>query len=664
MRSALLLALALAGPVLAQPLFTIDEGGQTNYFLQDKEAECHVIVRSEPPRVVFAFPSQNSGAAFVFKPGARLEGLDVHSEPDRTGQTVVLRARSQGSLNLRRTVLGSVRTLREEVEGPGADWVWKALAPQGVAVARGTSNLGRHTVLYTRPYLPGGNYQAVLSWPESVSAARSGEGYALSSKTPFELQFTVRVPHPPLGGPTFEELTSPAARALTEPRAREALRNLHFLVRGGKLMAGSWRFLTYFGRDTLLSLALLEPALSRPTLEMGLTSVLDRLSPAGDVAHEEEIGDWAVFRHLQLGQPPSDKPLYDYKMVDDDFLLPVISGRLASPAWLAAHEERVLANWKYVLDKAAAGPIRNVRGSNVGDWRDSQEGMGWGVYSGNVNHTLVPAALRAIAAMGKEWPGGEGMADRARGLLHHWSSVRGQYRVTLPPADIRERLRVSMQSLDPEEREFYLRRPVCSSSVSLRDFLAGQEAPALARPLSFLALSLTDDGKPVEVMNSDFSFLLFLGEPTRAEVDESLRLLELEYPVGLMTPVGPVVANPAYSLDPRHRRDLSRRAYHGAVIWAWQSAMIQAGLLRQWKVYGQDEELGPRLERVIHALERAEQNAGGLAASELWTHRVHGGRWEAVAFGADSGDQTESNALQLWSTVYPANVLRLKEAGL
>src|SRR5438552_345756 len=42
------------------------------------------------------------------------------------------------------------------------------------------------------------------------------------------------------------------------PRDRQALA---FLSYEEKLLAGSWRFLTYFGRDTLLSLRLLMPAL-------------------------------------------------------------------------------------------------------------------------------------------------------------------------------------------------------------------------------------------------------------------------------------------------------------------------------------------------------------------------------------------------------------------
>ena len=111
-----------------------------------------------------------------------------------------------------------------------------------------------------------------------------------------------------------------------------------------KLLAGSWRFLTYFGRDTLLSLWMLQPALAPEVTEQALGSVLERvwLEPGalgpdgqavelGDVAHEEEIGDYAAWKNQQLSHPPADlrTPRYDYKMIDDDFLLAPLLARLA-----------------------------------------------------------------------------------------------------------------------------------------------------------------------------------------------------------------------------------------------------------------------------------------------------------------------------------------------
>jgi hypothetical protein len=48
------------------------------------------------------------------------------------------------------------------------------------------------------------------------------------------------------------------------------------------------------------------------------------------------------------------------------------------------------------------------------------------------------------------------------------------------------------------------------------------------------------------------------------------------------------------------------------------------------------------------------ENTRELRASELWSWRYVDGRYEPAPFGQNSGDADESNAAQLWSTVYLA----------
>ena len=43
-----------------------------------------------------------------------------------------------------------------------------------------------------------------------------------------------------------------------------------------------------------------------------------------------------------------------------------------------------------------------------------------------------------------------------------------------------------------------------------------------------------------------------------------------------------------------------------------------------------------------------------MQTSELWSWTVEGGRMKVAPFGQSGGDVTESNAAQLWSTVYLA----------
>jgi hypothetical protein len=46
--------------------------------------------------------------------------------------------------------------------------------------------------------------------------------------------------------------------------------------------------------------------------------------------------------------------------------------------------------------------------------------------------------------------------------------------------------------------------------------------------------------------------------------------------------------------------------------------------------------------------------AHSMRNSELWTWSLAKGRFEIAPFGADASDADESNAAQLWSTVYLA----------
>jgi len=96
--------------------------------------------------------------------------------------------------------------------------------------------------------------------------------------------------------------------------------SLAFLSYTAKLTAGAWRFLTYFGRDTMIAALLLEPVLSEgqgSALEAVLAGVLERInSTDGSVCHEETIGDYATWTNLQ-NNLTSTAPLCDYKMVGD-----------------------------------------------------------------------------------------------------------------------------------------------------------------------------------------------------------------------------------------------------------------------------------------------------------------------------------------------------------
>src|SRR5690606_23980853 len=132
----------------------------------------------------------------------------------------------------------------------------------------------------------------------------------------------------------------------------------------------------------------------------------------------------------------------------------------------------------------------------VGDWRDSREGLAHGRYPSSINQDLVLTALRAIAVLAPQ----QGL-DR---IIAAWESSGRHYRVHLSPAKIRLRLKRYLAHLPLAERRFYRGRPVGPGGPTLAEFLdRGTVPPLLADGLAFPALSLDGRGRPIPVMNTD-----------------------------------------------------------------------------------------------------------------------------------------------------------------
>jgi len=127
-------------------------------------------------------------------------------------------------------------------------------------------------------------HRSASIWSCLVSIERAKEQLELSERR-WENAIREHAQPPPDAG------FSRRLRSLADAAARDTLT---FLAYREKLLAGSWRFDTYFGRDTLMSVRLLMPVLSPLAVEAALASVLARLSPQGEVAHEEDVGERAV----------------------------------------------------------------------------------------------------------------------------------------------------------------------------------------------------------------------------------------------------------------------------------------------------------------------------------------------------------------------------------
>ncbi|HEY2592010.1 MAG TPA: hypothetical protein VGI35_10500, partial [Steroidobacteraceae bacterium] len=448
-------ATAASGPRLE---FTVHEGLNTNAFLREGEVAAHLVLRSgTDPRLLIAFPAGDSGVAVWFEHQSRPVTWHLLSSPmpahDRDARGRVLTgivaeaSVDAADVEIRHAVLSSVRVLRDyeqlqrlprELEAP--------------LVTRG------ETLTWSRDRLDGAaGYRLTL---EITSGQIEGNHVRADAHGQLRLRITGLTGEPPLSPLAGDALLN--GKAAADPRARETLT---FLAYREKLLAGSWRFNTYFGRDTLMSVRLLLPALAAPATEDALSSVLERLSPKGEVAHEEDIGERAVLDHLERGGTRSAAPVYDYKMIDEDFLLaPVASAwllesghRRAQPsafarAFLAAgivtadgHRSTrgaaLVRNLRYALERAtafAAHPVARSLvefkpGFTVGNWRDSEWGLGGGRYPYDVNAVLVPAALEAISLLDASGVLTPYLSPADRALFARASEMAAIWRGKAPP---------------------------------------------------------------------------------------------------------------------------------------------------------------------------------------------------------------------------------------
>jgi len=640
--------------------FEVIEGDVHNRFYRWGPVAAHALATSgERPRLVVAFPAGNEGAALWFRAddgpvGLALEGelASAAGEDDENvyGVHGTLRV-ERPTLTLDRAVVGSIRTVRSAMYGAELDddlaadlnadagriWIYRELLD------------GRRMIVQLHP-LDGGSCQLDGDREFTCSAAEGVDH--------LRLHYVVLGQSTPLTPIPPDRILRDGGSA--DPRDLDALA---FLAYEEKLLAGSWRFLTYFGRDTLLSVAMLMPAVRPEVTEAGLRSVLERLSPGGDVAHEEDIGDFAAWRHRDGAADPSaltpeqlGVPIHDYKMVDDDFLLAPVAaayllddpeGRRRASAFVAQDcggrtcGEALRLNLALVVQLSAAyaddprteNLIALREGEPTGEWRDSTTGLGGGRIPYNVSGVLVPAALRSAARLLDSPALGEDRdaAQRARSQADIWDGAADRFLVSVSARDARERIRERCVEAG------------LSPKLALK---------AVRGPVSFPALALDGAGDPLPVMHSDDGFDLLFGDPPEERLKGAAERILRPFPAGLRTDVGIVVANASYAEDPELRALFTPDHYHGEVVWSWQQALLAAGLRRQLQRDDLSRDVRAALQAAETALWEVIDGTGEQRRAELWSWRVEDGRMVMVPFGQGGTHLSESNAIQLWSTVY------------
>tara|TARA_R110002003_G_scaffold143_16_gene13317 strand:- start:4488 stop:6188 length:1701 start_codon:yes stop_codon:yes gene_type:complete len=490
-------------------------------------------------------------------------------------------------------VLGSIRSIRDYTEGGNIDQAFQSSF--GFAEnADGSAAINRTwfdgVTTSTIKFTPQNGAQKITINRDAKWTLSFGSG---------SYKFEASNNYPQLDQLSPQEVLSSSSTGLISQNPEQTT-SLAFLSYSNKLLAGTWRFLTYFGRDSMISMLLMQPILSQAAIEAVIAAVLERVNRQdGTVCHEEVLGDYATYLNRKKGID-SSKPGCDYKMIDTDFMLPIAMqryfvdtqpGQQNSDSFFAKTATFLVENEGLTYAQLAqltaekimriAAPFANSQtkanlihlrdGEQVGEWRDSNNGLGGGRTPYDVNAALVPAGLRAIAALSRAgfFPAHADWKDTADQYAQIWEDSTLQFfEVTVLQADAKARVQ---------------------SYVSAVGLPVPANTERITQDVKFYGLAVDgaiNSGNAVPVMNTDDAFRHFFLNATNdtqlsAFLDQSASHILQPFPVGLATDVGLLVANPAYAGDAAFAAGFSQKDYHGTVVWSWQLSMMVAGLGRQ-----------------------------------------------------------------------------------
>ncbi|KAF8586613.1 hypothetical protein K439DRAFT_1386873 [Ramaria rubella] len=726
-----LLSLLLPSVIVAQDSDAIlnlhlTSGGYDNYFWRSNVTATQVLftspnVTDRPQRFVMGMPAGNSGVLSYFLPVNENQQLSVQlvngSLQDAAGDFNNVGAQGHMSFNadatLGVTILGAVRAMRDYVEGNGT--MHEIFNYTVTSANSSTLHLHRDWINSTH------SLDFILTTQDNMAfnITPSTNGTFTPPTVIFHLLDPMKIgllawmvvcnETTFLGlGPSglflndSQAANEAGAKALQElaTGSKANAQQISFLTYESKSLAGGWRFLTYFGRDTLIALRLLMPLFTSEASESILGAVLERLNSTGAACHEETIGDYASFINIEDGMPAlGDTPFYDYKMIDTDlYLLPTIAhyfldipqGHTRAPSFLSrtatlnnsnsnvSYHDLLARNAAYILGRAvpfanhpSASNLLHLRpGQPVGNWRDSNQGLGYGQIPFDVNSALVPAALRAL---GRLTDAGilsiDGQPDVGN-MAERYADVWEQRAAELFEVE------VDGSTAEARWKDFVVR---VNLSETLLDTQGSDEnatgGSGNKKGLTFYALSLHDDGSPVDVMHSDLGFsLLFASNVPGTLLQRVVELLQ-PYPKGLLTNIGMLAANPALSSNRTQIDVLNREAYHGTVVWSFQQALMAAGLARQLKFCDNstisiDPNPAPSITpswcsdtSLVSALKTGQTSLwtsinGGQSQlfSEVWSYSFDNSTtlFTPADLAVLSPQGTESDAIQFWSFTFLA----------
>ncbi|KAK5465231.1 hypothetical protein LTS15_001794 [Exophiala xenobiotica] len=709
-----------------------------NYFYSDCHSDSQVVVTSPlpesnlsiiGPRLIVAWPAGNSGICTFFQPqNGRNGSLGIELVNSTLGKPLgpvykteqgskypyvgvegVLSFNSSATLTI--PILGSIRTIRDFTEGP-------SLLRPTIQDAINVTMTNETGATLSRLWLD----NVTVSSFTLVPYQNSGTNITIHQRNktisfgPGFYSFSASFNYPQLTQLTPGQVLNVASQNLIQQQPGQTT-SLSFLSYTEKLLAGAWRFLTYFGRDSMISALLLEPVLSQgngSATEAVIGAVLERINRTdGSVCHEETIGDYATYLNLQ-NNITSTAPGFTYPMIDTDYYLPVLMAQyfnnhplrvdplLSRKAGSIDVQNRnltyanlTLINAEKIMNQTAAF-AKNQTIANlihlkpdqiVGQWRDSTYGIGGGRIPFDVNTALVPAALRAI-----------GQLARTPGVFPNHTNTGGVN------VSAWRTLADSRAQIWEQHTLCFFERNITASTARTRlqhfvDTATFYDGPTQNSSLPqagnvnvtsyAIALNGYNHLSSVDVMHSDTAFRVFFvnasaSSPSTPEaqaqetrfINATANSLVRSFPAGLMTPQSMVVANPALSGSDVLIANFTNSAYHGTVVWSFQLAMMAKGLERQLgrcnvTTGGGSSPPAPAWcgmsdvhDNVLKAYnvlwDSIEANAAQLQGEVWsWTYSKATGKFVTTPLGAlppppGVGSGTESDVRQLWSLTFLA----------
>jgi hypothetical protein len=600
-----------------------------DYFYSDCHVDAQAVVTSPlpdsnlsiiGPRFIVAWPAGNSGICTFFQPQSGKNGSlaielvnstlgaplgpvyskSKHSANPIVGVEGVLSFNDSAELPI--AILGSVRNIRDFTEGPS---LLSPIIQAGLNVTKfqktgaSISRLWLDNVTTTTfTLVPWKNSDNRIQIDNTT--LRFGSGF---------YHFTASFNYPQLTQLTPSQIVNEQSQSLVKQQP-ETISSLSFFSYTEKLLAGGWRFLTYFGRDSMLSALLLQPVLSTgngSAIEAVIGAALERVNRTdGSVCHEETIGDYATFVNLQ-NNITSTAAGFTYPMIDTYYYLPILMARYfnSSPKRItplldtragAINVGNLNLTWGD-LGFATASKIMNITAAFeqnqtvdnlialkpdqiVGQWRDSTYGLANGRIPFDVNCALAPAALYAISSLAA-----------MPGVFPNTSVTRNWTEVAAQRAKIWE----------DKTLQFFQHNITAKTAVSrLTDYRSKNtfyDGPTNGDSVSNystngtiidygLAINSTATPEIIPLTHTDTAFRHYLLNTTDDDqlttfINASANAILRPFPAGLSTPIGVVVANPALSNNDVLIANFTNSAYHGTVVWSWQLALMAKGFERQ-----------------------------------------------------------------------------------